>query len=163
MYLAGNGLRELGFKRYGEDVEVSCVVKTDEHSIFAARNPVMASRPRVIAYIVKNIQSAAEASFAPSAGAVEVKSVGEDLDSYRALQEEVQRRERTCPLVLASPTKEGDYLLDVDDLQDMLIGLGQVVQVDHGFNSYDMASVLGQQRSAWNGAHKRYFYTFAHG
>ena len=143
---------ELGFKKYTEDIEVSCVVKTDEYSTLAARNPVMASRPRVIAYIANNIQNAREASFAPSVDAVEVKVIGTDLDSYRALQAEIQHPDRVCPLVLVSPTGQGDYLLNVADLQEKLIGLGQVVQVCRDFKSYDMRSVLGQQRSAWGGA-----------
>lgn len=143
---------ELGFKKYAGDIELSCVVKTDEHSILAAKNPVMASRPRVIAYIVNNVRSAPDASFASSVCAVDVKQVGADLDSYRALQEEIQHPERTCPLVLVSPTREGEYLLSSAYLQDTLMGLGQVVEVCRGFNSYEMSSVLGQQRSAWSGA-----------
>ena len=143
---------ELGFKKYEKEITISCVAKTDERSTLVAKSPVMASRPRVIAYIVKNVQNAEEALFASSVGALEVKTVGNDLDSYRALQEEIQRPERRCPLVLVSPTREGEYLLNVETLQDKLIGLGQVVEVCGGFNSYDMERMLGQQHSAWNGA-----------
>lgn len=143
---------ELGFKKTANDIEVSCVVKTDEHSTLAGQNPVMASRPRVIAYVVNNVENAQDASFASSVGAIGVKHVGRDRDTYRALAEEITRSERNCPVVLVSPTPDGDYLLNTNDLQDSLIGLGQVVKVQVGFNSYDMASVLGQQRSAWNGA-----------
>lgn len=145
-------ITELGLKKSGQNVELSCVVKTDERSILAARSPVMASRPRVIGYIVNNIQHAADAYFAPSVDAIEVKSVGEDLDSYRALNEEIGRRDRKCALVIVSPTRDGEYLLNVTDLQEKLIGLGQVVQVCSVFNSYEMAQVIGQQRSAWSGA-----------
>lgn len=145
-------ITEIGFKRHEDSIELSCVVKTDEHSTLAARSPVMASCPRVIGYIVHNIEQAQKASFAPSVGAVEVKSVGEDHDSYRTLNTEIERRDRNCALVIVSPTRDGGYLLNVTDLQQKLIGLGQVVEVSLDFNSYDMADAIGQQRSAWSGA-----------
>jgi hypothetical protein len=145
-------ITEIGLKRAGDNIDLSCVVKTDEHSTLAARSPVIASRPRVIGYIAHNIQQAEKASFSPSAGAVEVKSVGEDIDSYRALSAEIERRDRNCALVILSPTRDGGYLLNAADLQQKLIGLGQIVEVSPEFNSYDMADAIGQQRSAWSGA-----------
>src|ERR1700739_821572 len=143
---------EIGLKRYGGVIDLSCVVKTEEHSTLAARSPVMASRPRVIGYILHNIQQAKNSSFVPPAGAVDVKSVGESLDSYRGLNAEIERRDRKWALVIVSPTKDGEYLLNVTDLQQKLVGLGQFVEVSAYFNSYDMAGVIGQQRSAWSGA-----------
>jgi hypothetical protein len=145
-------ITEVGFKRLGQSIELSCVVKTDEVSILAAKSPATASRPRLIGYIINNIKKAAGATFAPTVCAIEVKSVGEDLDSYRALAAEIERTGRDCPLLLVSPTKEGEYLVNVADLQEKLVGLGQVVKVCSGFNSYEMAEVIGQQRSAWSGA-----------
>jgi len=145
-------ITELGFKRVRQCVNFSCVLRTDESSVLAGQSPVAPSCPRVIRYVVKNVEQTPTASFAPSVGALEVKSVGEDMDSYHALAVEIGRQERDCPLLLVSPTKEGEYLLDVEDLQQVLIGLGQVVQIHRNFNSYDMAEVLGQQFSAWGGA-----------
>lgn len=145
-------ITELGYKKVGQNIHISCVVKTEEVSTLAATHPATASRPRVIAYIINNIQKAADAVFAPTACAMEVKTVGEDLDSYHALAAEIVRPDRDCPLLLVSPTKEGEYLLNVADLQEKLVGLGQVVKVCPGFNSYEMAEIVGQQRSAWSGA-----------
>ena len=54
--------------------------------------------------------------------------------------------------MLVSPTRDGDYLLKVRDLQQTLIGLAQVVQVSRNSNSYEMAEVLGEAQSAWGGA-----------
>jgi hypothetical protein len=51
-----------------------------------------------------------------------------------------------------SPTRDGEYLFNVTDLQQKLIGLGQVIEVSPDFNSYEMAEAIGQQRSAWSGA-----------
>jgi len=81
-----------------------------------------------------------------------VKAVGEDRDSYRGLLAKIKRRDRDCPIVLVSPTRDGEYLFNVTDLQQKLVGLGQVVQVSRDFNSYEMAEVIGQHWSAWSGA-----------
>ena len=130
---------------------MSCVVRAEEHSTLVAA-PVMASRRRVIAYVVYNILQADDADFTASVSGVFVQSVGQDRDSYRAFLSEIYRRDRDCPIVLVSPTWDGEYLFNVMELQQRLVGLGQVVQVSRDFNSYEMAEVIGQTRSAWSGA-----------
>jgi hypothetical protein len=144
-------ITELGLKIYKGCLELSCIVKTDEHSTLVA-SPVMASRPRVIGYVVNNIQQADDADFAGSVSGVSVKVVGHDRESYGWLLADIERWGRECPLLLVSPTRDGEYLLNVTDLQQKLVGLGQVVQVSRDFNSYEMAEVIGQHRSAWSGA-----------
>jgi len=113
---------------------------------------VMASRPRVIGYVVNNVQQSDDAAFAAPVSGVSVKSVGPDSDSYQSLLAEIERRDRDSPIVLVSPTRDGEYLFNTTDLQQKLVGLGQVVQVAPEFNSYEMAEVIGQHRSAWSGA-----------
>lgn len=142
---------EVGLKTQGERLDLSCVVKTDEHSTLVA-SPVTASQPRLIRYVVSNIQQIEGPGFADSVPGIEVKTVGEDTDSYHALLAEIERHGREGPIVLVSPTKDGDYLLDPEELQQRLIGLAQVVSVALGFNSYEMAEALGKSRSAWGGA-----------
>ena len=142
---------EVGLKRFQNDLELSCIVKTDDYSTLV-ESPVTASQPRLIRYVVSNIQQEAEASFGVSVPGVAVKTVGLDADTYEALLAEVERHDRNGPIVLVSPTKDGEYLLNVTDLQSRLFGLAQVVQVCREFNSYEMAEVLGQSRSAWGGA-----------
>lgn len=144
-------ITELGLKSYRGAFELSCIVKADEHSTLVA-SPVMASQPRVIRYVVNNVQQADNVDFAASVSGVTVKHVGEDRDSYRGLLAEIERRDRDCPIVLVSPTRDGEYLVNVTELQQKLIGLGQVVQVSREFNSYEMSDVLGESRSAWSGA-----------
>lgn len=142
---------EAGVKIYRGVLNLSCVVKTDEYSTLVA-SPVTASQPRLIRYVANNVRNAKDADFAAAVPGVGVKTVGETRDSYRSLLVEIERPDREGPLVLVSPTKEGGYLLSADALQEQLIGLAQVVQVCQSFNSYEMADVLGQPRSAWGGA-----------
>ena len=68
---------EVGVKKFAaEPLEVSCVVKTDERSTLVS-NPVSASQPRVIQYIVKNVLSAKNADFADAVpGEIETSPVG---------------------------------------------------------------------------------------
>jgi hypothetical protein len=106
----------------------------------------------MIRYVVNNVQQATDADFAGSVQGVAVKTVGQDRDSYRGLLAEIERRDRDGPIVLVSPTRDGEYLLNATHLQQTLIGLAQVVQVSRDFNSYEMVEELGQQRSAWGGA-----------
>ena len=101
---------EVGLKNYRGALDLSCVVKADEHSTLVA-SPVTASQPRLIRYVVGNIQQANDADFAISMPGGAVKTVGQDRDSYRALHAEIERRDRQGPLVLVSPTRDGDYLL----------------------------------------------------
>ncbi|MGB9069415.1 MAG: hypothetical protein WCC21_12680 [Candidatus Acidiferrales bacterium] len=144
-------IAEVGLKKEQDSFELSCIVRTDEHSTLVV-SPVVASQPRVIRYVVNNIQQADDADFAVSVPGLNVKTVGQDLDSYRGLLAEIERRGRDTPVVLVSPTRDGEYLISVWELQQRLIGLAQVVQVTREFNSYDMADILGQPRSAWGGA-----------
>ncbi len=142
---------EVGFKGLGSTFVLSCIVKTDDRSTLVARS-VMASQPRMIRYVVNNVQHANDADLATSVPGVAVKTVGPDTDSYHNLLAEIERQGREGPIVLVSPTRDGDYLLKVRDLQQTLIGLAQVVQVSRNSNSYEMAEVLGEAQSAWGGA-----------
>ena len=144
-------ITELGLKSYAGTLELSCIVRTEENSTLVAA-PVMASRPRVIGYVLNNVQQVKDAEFAGSVSGVAVKTVGQDGDSYSGLLAEIERQDRDSPIVLVSPTRDGEYLFDVVDLQQKLVGLAQVVQVSSDFNSYEMAEAIGQPRSAWSGA-----------
>ena len=143
-------ITEIGVKSLMGELDLSCVVKTDEYSTLVAES-VMASQPRLIPYVLNNIRQDGNADLAMSVPGEMVKSVGFDMDSYHSLLVEVERPNREGPIVLVSPTKDGDYLLNTADLQQKLVGLAQVVQVSSNFNSYEMAAVMGTARSAWNG------------
>ncbi|MGD1879780.1 MAG: hypothetical protein ACFB13_20035 [Kiloniellaceae bacterium] len=142
---------ELGLKAYEQTYEISCVIKTEERSALID-DPVKASRPRVIPYLVANIREANDAAFDPNTLGLSFKNVGSDRDSYRSLLTEIERKNRDSPVVLVSPTRQGEYLVDAQRLQEDLVGLAQVVQVVSEFNSYEMEEVLGQRWSAWDGA-----------
>lgn len=142
---------EVGVKKFTGTLDVSCVVKADERSTLVS-SPVSASQPRVIQYLAKNIFSTKNADFADAVPGEILRTVGQDRDSYRELLAEIKRRDRDGAVVLVSATREGEYLIDLTRLQRTLVGLAQVVQVLPDSNSYEMAEILGQPWSAWNGA-----------
>ena len=142
---------ELGVKVTADALEFSCVVRTDEQSTLIA-DAVSASQPRVVRYVVKNTENADNVKFMTSVPGATLKTVGQDIDSYRGLLVDIERPDRDYPIVLVSPTTDGEYLLNTDYLQETLFGLAQVVRATKEFSSYEMEGVLGQPWSAWNGA-----------
>ena len=143
---------EVGVKKSAAaPLEVSCVVKTNERSTLVS-NPVSASQPRVIQYIVNNVHAAKNADFADAVPGENLKTVGQDRDSYLAFLAEIERHDRDAAIILVSATHERKYLVNPTKLQGTLIGLAYVVQVLPESNSYEMAEVLGKRWSAWGGA-----------
>ena len=142
---------ELGLKISEDMLGISCVVRTDEQSTLIAE-PVSASQPRVIRYLVNSIKAAENVDFATSVPGLLLKTVGQDSDSYRGLLADIEHQNRDYPIVLVSCTTGGEYLIEADRLQETLFGLAQVVQVSSEFNSYEMEEMLGRPWSAWNGA-----------
>jgi len=142
---------EVGVKKFNGAIETSCVVKTDEYSTLVAA-PVSASQPRVVRYIVNNVLAAKDARFADAVPGEIIRTIGEDRDSYRGFAAEVERGDRAGAIVLVSATREGEYLVNPEELQKTLIGLAQVVRVVPEANSFEMTEVLGKPWSAWGGA-----------
>ena len=142
---------EVGLKNESSFLRLSCVVKTEEISTLVD-DPVTASQPRLVRYVMNNIRDSKDADFASTLPGLQCERVGEGRESYESLKVEVERPEREHAIVLVSPSRDGDYLVDPVRLQERLIGLAQVVKIAPAFNSYDMAMVLGEQRSAWSGA-----------
>lgn len=144
-------LVEIGLKREGDVVDLSCTVQTEELSVLITE-PVLASRPRLIKYLLENLKDGIDARFAVGTPGVALKTVGAHRDSYRGLLADIERSGRDYPIILISPDRDGTYLINPPHLQEALLGLAQVVEVDRGFNSWEMEEALGRHFSAWDGA-----------
>lgn len=142
---------EIGVRRDDGLVDFSCLIQVEDLSVLIAE-PVSASRPRLISYLLQNMREAPDVRLAQGTPGVRLKEVGDTTDSYRALLADIQRRDRDYPIVLISPSRDGSFLINPSLLQDWLLGLAQVVTVKPGFNSWDMESVLGRRYSSWDGA-----------
>lgn len=144
-------IAEIGLKVVGEEFEFSCVLRIDQIST-QVESPISASRPRIITYIINNIRNSDTAEFGSQTIGLSVKHVGDDISTYQALDYEINWKDRTYPLILVSPTSDNKYLLDLDYLQNTLIGIAQVIQVNNNFDIKEMISVLDKKYSAWGGA-----------
>ena len=143
---------EVGIRKLPTTLEVSCVVKTDESSTLVL-TPVRASQPRLIRYIIQDIESSdKDVSIDKAVPGQILNLIGEDRDSYRAFLHEIERSDRNAAIVLVSPTREGEYLVDPAKLQTILIGLADVVRVQRDSDTFEMSNILGNSRSAWGGA-----------
>ncbi len=136
---------EAGIECGEHQTAFSLVLRTDEISSLVSKE-IEVTRPRLIANLIKNCEVS---KGTPGRKVVELSG---ERDSYRGLLAEIERQGRSYPLLLVSPTKEGGYLLDVEQLQKQLIGLAQVIRISPDFNSYEMEEVLGRYWSAWDGA-----------
>ncbi len=141
---------EMGLKVELEAVEFSCSVQVEAQSTLVTNN-VEASSPRIIRYFRNNIANS-ESHVAIGVPGLSLKNVGQDLESYRALQFDIERKNRDYPILIVSPKRTGQYLVECENLQEQLFGLAQVVMVDSNFNSYEMEEMLGRNMSAWDGA-----------
>lgn len=142
---------ELGYKKSDDGIDFSCTVQTDEQSALVDTN-VEPSKPRVVQYLLKNIDSEPLASLDTNTPGRKLKKVGFDRSEYQALLSAIEDERRDYPLVLVSPARDGEYLVNRQHLQEALVGLAQVVEVVSDFQSYEMEAVLGRKFSAWDGA-----------
>lgn len=144
-------LVEIGLKHENGITDLSCTVNTDELSVLI-RDPVTASRPRLIRYLLSNIREAGDARFSRNTPGVLTKTIGESQDSYRALLADIERSDRDYPIIIVSNVHSGQFLVDPAMLQENLIGLAQVVRTHPNYDSWEMESILGRHYSAWDGA-----------
>ncbi len=136
---------EIGIQANDSDTLLTCVVRTDEISSLI-RNEVEATRPNLIKYAVKN------SSLAAGTPGHNIKKIDGDEHHYKALLAEIEYSERNHPLLLISPKRDGEYLMEVDHLQENLLGLAQLIKIEPSFNSYEMSEILSRRLSCWDGA-----------
>jgi len=144
-------ITELGLKWDYHVLHFSCVLRTVETSTMVD-NQISPSQPRVVRYIVNNVQGSADVRFTRETPGLTVKSVGESLRSYDGLLTDIERSERRYPLVVISPDNSGEYVVNPSAAQERLVGLAQVIKVSDDYDHYDMIEILGKQWSAYNGA-----------
>ncbi len=142
---------EVGARVDGDTADISCLVKTDEQSTLVMA-PIRAFQPRLIGHLVQQAKDRPETGFAAGTPGVAIGVVGRAAESYHTLLTDIQRRERNYPIVLLSPTAEGEYLIDPVRLQAALIGLAQVVRIVPDHDLEEMKAILGETKSVWGGA-----------
>ena len=72
-----------------------------------------------------------------------------DAEAFRI---EIERANRTYPIVIVSATRDHKYLVDADRLRELLVGIAQVVVIPEGEDTFALQSTLGKRFSAFGGA-----------
>lgn len=142
---------EVGMQQQGDRLRLSIAVKTEDHNIKAGQSETLVAPPRLVRYLFQNVRGANDVDFDAGMEAVELRSLSASSNAYVDLLAEMERGSRRAPLVLVS-AKDGNYLVHCEELQTKLLGIAQVVKLPANGNSYEMAEILGEHRSAWSGA-----------
>ncbi|MBR9753652.1 MAG: hypothetical protein GYB56_02710 [Gammaproteobacteria bacterium] len=138
-------ITEMGIRVDGGSVTFTILLETSDVSTLVVANTIP-SRPRVIKYLQDNgLVSSSTCGYV-------VKEVGCDRSSLIALLSEIERKERSYPLVLVSSDNDGNYPVRPERLQEYLLGLAQVVICGEDIDSWEMEEILGRKYSAWSGA-----------
>jgi hypothetical protein len=138
-------ITEIGIRVESDGVLFTTLLETSDISTQITDIP-QSSRPKVIKYLQNNCNISKDTI------GLSLKSISNDEDVYRALLAEIERPERSYPVVLVSCGSNGKALLNRQSLQEQLIGLAQVVVCDQSVDSWEMERALGRRYSAWGGA-----------
>lgn len=139
-------ITEIGIRQdmHNSDIQCSFLVQTSEISINVPQ-PKVTTRPRLIAEIMKRCKPSRQ-----TAG-TDIKLL-ENLDDVEALAYELEFEGRRYPIILISPTTEGEYLVDLERLFYQTCGLAQIVKIPIGMDTFKITEILGKSRSSYNGA-----------
>ncbi|WP_293885457.1 hypothetical protein [Thiolapillus sp.] len=136
---------EVGLQQDTPDSEIICtfLLKTDEVSA-RVTTPIQVTRPRLVQDIVEHCNPS---NYTPG---LRVKRLDEK--SAAAFLIEVEREERSYPIVIISPLRDGKYLVAPERIRSLLIGIADVVAIQQGANTYKIEDILGRRYAAWRGA-----------
>lgn len=138
-------ITEVGIRREDPDgeAEITVLLRTSEISP-RVKGDIQASRPIFISQI------AATCELEQSIPGQKIKHLTEE--NARAFTYEIDRDERTHPIIVVSPVRDNGYLVDIDHLRSLLLGLADVIQIPQNANTYKIADILGSRYSCWGGA-----------
>lgn len=136
---------EIGIKSEQHYSTVSILLETIDVSTQVKDIP-STTRPGLVGFLQKNAR-------------LDKDTIGQSVrrfknysDDYKALSAEIERAERTYPIVLVSNGENNKALINPIKLQEQLIGLAQVVCTNDEIDSWEMERILSRSYSAWGGA-----------
>lgn len=140
LWTTGIGLRQL---TQGGPVECTFLLKSDEASTRVSA-PIQVTRPRIVLDVVAQCQPAA------ATPGLTVKQLNES--SAEAFLAEVERANRTHPIVVISARRDGTYMVQPERIRSLLVGIADVVEVTASANTFEIEKLLGKKYGAWGGA-----------
>lgn len=135
---------EIGIKYETEDnILFSISLETSDISTQVKKIP-STTRPSVVKYLRNN------ATFCKMTVGLKYAYLNNSEEEFSKLKEFIFSSNRNYPIVLVHDNN--DDLIKFDSLQEQLIGLAQVIVVNHDINTFQLETVLGQRYSVWDGA-----------
>lgn len=138
-------ITEVGLRQESSSspVECSLLLKTDEVSAKVTA-PIQVTRPRLVEQLINTCIPSGQTP------GLYVKELNEE--SAPAFLREIERDERDYPIVLISPTRDGEYTVAPERLRSILVGLADVVDVPSYANTFIIADIIGRRYVVFGGA-----------
>ena len=127
----------------GRPIECSLLLRTDEVSARVTA-PVQVTRPKLVAQIIQSCNPLGQTP------GLKVKHLM--LESAPAFLSEVERDERSYPVVILSTNRDKEYPVDPERLRSILVGLADIVCVPADEDTYAIEERVGRRFIAFGGA-----------
>lgn len=138
-------ITEIGLRQetIGGPVECSLLLKTEEVSA-RVTSTIQVTRPKLIEQLIKSCKPLGQTP------GLKVKHLTEE--SAPAFLHEVERDGRDYPIVVISPSRDGEYPVEPDRLRSILVGLADVVAIPVAENTFAIEESVGRRYMAFGGA-----------
>lgn len=130
-------------KAVDDPIECSLLLKTDEVSARVTA-PIQVTRPKLVEQL---IQSCNPLGHTPG---LKIKQLTQE--SALAFLHEVERAERTYPLVILSASQDEGFPVEPERLRSILVGLADVVCIPATEDTFAIEDTLGRRFMAFGGA-----------
>lgn len=127
----------------GKPIECSLLLRTDEVSARVTAS-IQVTRPRLIEQLIQSCNPLGQTP------GLKVKQL--TLESASAFLREVERGERTYPIVILSANNDSEYPVDPERLRSILVGLADVVCVRAEEDTFAIEELVGRRFMAFGGA-----------
>ena len=95
---------EIGLKKSGTRVDISCVMTVRVTSVLVRPRHVSVNMPRVIRYVIQNVDSRPTGGFPHDVPGTRLRMLGNDSGQVEAVREAFADRDRKHAIVIMSPT-----------------------------------------------------------
>lgn len=149
-------ITEIGIKKENGNYTLSLLLEVSDVST-QVRGIPSTTRPGLIRFLMQN------AKLSSDTVGLQVKMFSNSINDFKSLSYEIERPDRSYPIVLVSNRDDGKAYVNPTKLQEQLVGLAQVVYSSEEINSWDMEDCLTRRYSAWDGAINIIFPSFGRG
>lgn len=127
----------------GAAFHCSVLLQTSEISARVTA-PIQPSCPRVVDELIRNCNPT------PATTGLSIRHLDEH--NARAFVQALEHSSRQVPWVIVSPSREGNYLVDVNRLRGLLVGIADVFEISSRANTFEIQDIIGSRYAAWLGA-----------